>query len=86
LNGKNKLETRTGINKVISTKLPNVDLYPKLSRVIVEYIIRAEMTYYNKILHQLYENRCNTMRDGIFENTRNFITSVIRVTDVTSIF
>ena len=36
----------------------------------------AEIAYYNKILQQLHENQCSTIRGGIFEIFATFITSV----------
>ena len=39
LDGENKLKTPTNIDKVISVQLPNQYLYPKLHRVVSNYMI-----------------------------------------------
>jgi len=41
LNGKNKLQTAKGINRVILAKLPHANICPKIFKIVASYTIHG---------------------------------------------
>jgi len=59
LDGESKLKNRIDIDKVISVELPNMDLYPKLEKVVSSYMIHGPCGPARYNLSCMKEGRCS---------------------------
>ncbi|KAH1238478.1 hypothetical protein GmHk_08G023137 [Glycine max] len=69
LNGENRLHNESDIDKIISTELPNLDLYPKLSKSVATYMMHGPCGLVNLKSPCMKERKYSKYFPKKFENS-----------------